>query len=369
MSPSNRLWIRLLAGVVLGSLSSGCGGDADPNDATIDLRDDPRSLEPGPRQIREVEWTTVLRVGGTESDTTFYLPTSLEADGSDLYVLDHGRRAIARLDSDGEIAWWFGGPGRGPDEFMHVRDLELDREGRLWVLDVGNARLTVLDRDGEVLTRTPIRDIAGAEQIVPLSGSRAVLVTLTRAKPLVVIDVESGKTIRQLEMPWSEYRKIEPLAAQMRAAGYGDRFVLAFTIGNGFFTFQGTAPLPYYGTFVEHTRFPAVITERDGNSETRRFDRKPVFSAYALDVDSTRIHVLFAGQTDDRYAIVDIYALSSGLYLHSVRLPRRVSTIAVSGNRVYGIYSDPYPAVVGWRRTDRDRAGPSSVDADGGSGS
>lgn len=356
--------VRRLGLGVLISLAFGCGSEGGESiHEGLDLRDDPRSVEPGPRQYREVEWTPVFRLGGTESDTTFYSTSDLEAEPTGLFVFDRGRRKVARLTADGEIEWWYGGPGRGPDEFMHVRDIERGPNGKLWTLDVENARLTVLDRSGRAIARVPIRDVAQPDALVPLTEEAVVLVTLSQQHPLVLIDAGTGRVLERFGLPWAGYERVHPLAAQMTAAGGADSFVVAFSIGNGFFTFRGREALPYFGTFVEHTPFPRVVTVREGNTRTTGFERKPIFSAYEIDIDSGRLYVLFVGSTEDRYRILDIYDLTTGGYLHSLKLPRSVSSIAVSGDRVYGAYADPYPTVVAWRWRNRDLEGSKSPQA------
>lgn len=325
-----------------------------------DLRNDPRSTRPGPRQIVEMEWESVLKVGGSESDTTLYYPTLPQADSAGAYVYDVAEYRVVRLSKTGTVEWTYGRKGQGPDEFRNVRDLELDSSGRLWVLDPQNARITVLDGRGHVQARIPLRDLPYSEQVVPLSSGEAILVAAETEQPLLHVDA-AGNVRAAPEFPWPALRNLHPLASQLTAATdpWSEYSAVAFRAGNGFFVLRAGVPLPYYGIFVEHTEFPAVEEAVSGNTRTSRLSR-PVFSAWSIALRDGRLFVLFSGRTEHRNAVLDMYEAETGDYVRSVILPRRLSAISVAGGLLYGTYEDPYPGLEAWRPAD-----PSILEDDG----
>lgn len=349
---ANRGWTRGVITAVVLTLALWVGACAEEGVDTygeIDLRDSPLSTRPGARVIATPEWETVFQIGGDETDTTLYLPYFLAGGDEGLYVYDGGRRQVLRISPAGDVDWVFGGRGRGPDEFIAVRDIELDARGHLWILDPDNSRVTILTPDGEVEARIPLGEIPRAEQVIPVSKERALLVTIHDKRPLLLID-RSGRVVDRLAVPWKGYRRMNPMATQMLGAAdpTGEYFVVAFRAGDGFFVFKDGEPMPYYGVFVEHIGFPAVTYFDDGETRTTQVDRSPG-SAASLAIRDGRLLVHFAGETEDALALVDIYRLDTGEYERTIRLPRWLAAAALGDGVIYGRYSDPYPTLVAWR--------------------
>lgn len=75
----------------------------------------------------------------------------LDADGN-LYVLDGQPGEVRMFDPDGAYVRTLGRPGRGPGELSNPGGMAIDRDGRLWVANLGNARYTGFDPGtGEVV--------------------------------------------------------------------------------------------------------------------------------------------------------------------------------------------------------------------------
>lgn len=100
----------------------------------------------------------------------FNMPTgAVQAANGDIYVSDGYRQSrIHRFTADGELtlSWGSGDlthydenihastatPGTGPGEFNLPHSVNLDAEGRVYVMDRSNARIQVFDADGNYLT-------------------------------------------------------------------------------------------------------------------------------------------------------------------------------------------------------------------------
>jgi DNA-binding beta-propeller fold protein YncE len=85
----------------------------------------------------------------------FNRPTNLALapDGS-LYVTDgYGNARVHRFAPDGRLLHSWGEPGSGPGQFNLPHGLAVDRDGRLYVADRENSRIQVFTPAGEFLTQ------------------------------------------------------------------------------------------------------------------------------------------------------------------------------------------------------------------------
>ena len=95
-------------------------------------------------------WTLVeeLRVGsldGTGPDAFAYLKGLVALDGGGFAVLDSQVQELRVFGPDGAHVATHGGKGRGPGEFVDANGLMLGSNGRLWVPDARNGRMSVFD--------------------------------------------------------------------------------------------------------------------------------------------------------------------------------------------------------------------------------
>jgi streptogramin lyase len=108
----------------------------------------------------ESAWRAVeeLRIGAAHSagPDEFAFPAALEVDAQGrLYVLDAQASQVRVFGADGRHVRSFGGQGAGPGEFKRPMGLAMDPAGALWVMDPGNARFSVFDTTG--VLRTTVR--------------------------------------------------------------------------------------------------------------------------------------------------------------------------------------------------------------------
>lgn len=98
------------------------------------------------------------RIGGTK-ENLFDRLTSVTADprGDRIYVVDIGgvsseaHRVRVFDPQSGKHLFDFGKRGTGPGEFNLPRDVAVGRDGQLYVVDGGNFRIQVFDRNGKYL--------------------------------------------------------------------------------------------------------------------------------------------------------------------------------------------------------------------------
>jgi DNA-binding beta-propeller fold protein YncE len=92
-------------------------------------------------------------VAGTDG-THFDRPTKVAVapDGT-FYVSDGYRNSrVVAFGRDGHFLFAWGSKGSGPGEFDLPHGIALDRRGRVYVADRGNARVQIFDRAGRFLT-------------------------------------------------------------------------------------------------------------------------------------------------------------------------------------------------------------------------
>ncbi len=79
-------------------------------------------------------------------------PVDLDIDGDGkLYVLEGGPARVRVVGGDGADLTVFGTPGSGPGEFSDPSGISVDGEGRIYVSDTGNDRVQVFAPDGAFL--------------------------------------------------------------------------------------------------------------------------------------------------------------------------------------------------------------------------
>lgn len=343
-TPYLRAGRALLLAAVL--LIPACAGADDAEDGTVRPAD-----APSERRFIAVEWQEGLRIGGAEDDSTLNSPFRLAASPMGVHLLDYHPKRVLLYGHDGRRLWAFGREGAGPDEFRDPRDLKVDTDGRTWVLDPANARVTVLDSNGSVLRRLPLGNLQNSpRELLTAGGTGALLMADARGEnPLVRID-SAGRVVERDPFPWSGFAGLEYLATQVIAASSpwtGD-WVMAFRMGDGFFTSRGGTVGPRHW-FVEHVPFPEVVVTRNGGTTTWRHRERPVDAAISVTLSRERVYVLFGGTTGDRVKMVDSYSLRDGSYQGTYRLPRGFTEIAWYDGGLYTLAERPYPELAYWK--------------------
>ncbi len=109
-------------------------------------------------------------------------------DEGNLYVADSGWNKIFKFDPNGKFLMSFGREGQGPGEFMaHPRRAHLKisfgNDGKLYVNDPGNSRISVFSKDGKFLKShktqpstydTPVVNSRGDIYLLSKSGIKAI---------------------------------------------------------------------------------------------------------------------------------------------------------------------------------------------------
>lgn len=298
------------------------GGDA-PQRTTVD------------RRIFGTAWDTVAVFGGETDDTLLLIPRLLASRGARLVVYDYGDHRLKVFDR-GRLVWTFGGKGKGPGEFGNALDLEISRDGRIWLVDSGLGRLTAVE-SSDSSSVLPLRGIM-ARDVVPLPSE--VLITSVSASPEFLVAFDSaGAVAGRQGFPSSAVAEAQPLVRQTNSALGDDGLSWAtiFPFGNDLFVYRGREHR-CSGKLVEGQPFP-----KEGMGPGI-----PVWGVAVVVTDSTAA-VLARGETEHALQVLDHYSLDDCRYVGSELLPRKVYSLAYGRGIYYVGYDDPVPTVAALR--------------------
>lgn len=143
----------------------------------------------------------VQKIGELESDDEnymFYQPRDVALDtDQNIYVLDAGNYRIQKFDTNGKYLATFGRKGQGPSEFENPVSLELDNEGFMYIADREKNRVIVLNKEGKEIRRFEPEKMEIADFI--LSPSKEIInnnMTVARYSPFLIKNREDFKLLQ-----------------------------------------------------------------------------------------------------------------------------------------------------------------------------
>ena len=304
------------------------------------------------RHYRAVAWDTVMHVEGSLQDTVLLGSSQIAADPEGVAVLDSYRNAVVRFATDGSPVWSFGRSGRGPNELMRPIAIEIDGQGRHWVLDDTNARITVLERTGEPAFRIPLQSLEQAPIGMAVLQDGSVVLSAMADPPFLRIDTD-GRLLERFAVPDGDLDGVDPMARQLNIAAdrSNRRWIGTLFMMDGFYAFDPQSPEGRVGWYVEPVPAPLVEITRDGAYRSKSLVDHTV-AALAAEISDGRMYVLFQGRTRERGRILDIYDVETGGYQESLLLPMAAFDLSLGGDVVYLAYEDPYPSLIGLRPVD-----------------
>jgi hypothetical protein len=305
------------------------------------------------REIREVRWDTLVHLEIEVADTLLFSADDVATSDAGLWVLDRIGYRVAHLDWTGEVQWYAGGRGAGPGEFMNPRSLDLDREDRVWVVDIGTHRITGFDDSGSRMDEINLQEMEGALHDFRVTPDADRFHGMLLRDGLHPVEVRRDGRVREgrpIRIADTEGEPLRGISLQGAVAGNpdDDRWAYAFTMGDGLFRMRG---LDLEGGRIlppEEVPFPRMIEERSESGNTRTTIQRltePNFSASAITIADGRILLPFLGESPHAGRVVEVFDLETGDYLESVTLPRP-GTLAVHGDRWVLAWNTPTPGLM-----------------------
>ncbi|HKJ93936.1 MAG TPA: 6-bladed beta-propeller [Longimicrobiales bacterium] len=312
------------------------------------------------RRVVEARWQPAFEIRSGADDTTFQYLASVALGVDRVYALDVYAHRILAFDSVGNRLWTFGRKGDGPGEFRNPQEIRVDAQGRIWVLDPDAARLSILDRAGALLRTLPLDRLPGRpDSFLPLGGDSVVIAISSEPRPFWILDAQ-GNVLARLAFPGSGFRRIDPFARQLWLGGapVTRNWAAGLALADGFVTFNGPTQLAH-GWYAEAVKPPAVVRHKSDEGgrtvQVTELAAPPTPAAQALAVTDSTVLVLFAGHTEQRSRIIDIFDLRTGAYRATIRLPWAEASMASFRNRFAFFSNRPVPDLrVGRLRTLRE---------------
>lgn len=103
------------------------------------------------------------------ADRSFSLPSDVAVDNRRVYVVDGGNHRVVVFDKQGEYLFVIGGEGEGDGQFKNPVGIGIDHRGRIYVADRGNRRVQIFDEAGAFVSKLPIKQ--GDISVVPIDVS------------------------------------------------------------------------------------------------------------------------------------------------------------------------------------------------------
>ena len=135
----------------------------------------------------------------TASSIDLVLPTDVEVNQSQIYIVDSGNHRVVVLDQNGKHLFSFGRQGNGKGELQDPIGLGVGSDNRIYVADSGNNRIQVFDGEGKSVGLIELHD--GNTLIRPIDVAvdpvtKNLYVTGNNNHKLMVYS-QTGKKIRE----------------------------------------------------------------------------------------------------------------------------------------------------------------------------
>ena len=304
---------------------------------------------------------TLWQIGGA-ADTILLDPLFLSAGPGGVTVWDAGRSAALRISREGVRLWSFGRQGGGPGEFRSVSDIAHLPNGGVALVDDVNRRLTIVEPNGEMAGETGLGN-ATPQSVAGLPDGNLIVLVGSATEPFLLFD-ETGSVVDSLGFPWEAYRDIPLIARQGKVLGTAQGWIFGFTAGNGWWRF-GAGSDPEGFPYAEHTEFPAVrtlVSRSIVNGRTVVATRTRPEPPYILSAasfgarkDTLFVHYAMSTATGDWWRLLDLFAVGTGAYIATVRLPHRARRVAIGYDVIYALHATPHPVLAAMQRHGQAR--------------
>ncbi len=288
-------------------------------------------------------WVQLWGRGGRAEDDLFIEPRAITVIQNVVTILDLGTRELLAFSTrDGASLFTKESRGVGPGEFKRPARL-IASPSHVGVLDQESARLSVFTARGALVWDTPIAQAADVESGCLLPDARAIIKVSGFDRALVVVD-SAGRRARQFSLPQPKTDEPPPSIAQTATVAgpvMGDHCAVVPMFGAVWYTISPTGVVRTY-PLIEPGAEAVVQTssrvlERQRRDEmrqvTQRIESAPITSG-AMSRGDTVI-IVAAKTARDAYRLLDYYAVPSGQYLYSRRLPASFVGLAVDGSGTF----------------------------------
>ena len=341
------LLLILAVGAVFLSLSYAIGfvTDRSPKMAEVPTAflSGERAPKPQPTTVRVWTKPTFEKTADLDS-TSLKTPEKMQADNKgNLFVIDWSDLRVKEFSPDGKLVRAYGEEMGSPGAFVNPTDFAMDSGGNLWVCDLKQQRVGVLNRDGSRRTIKPQNTIY---RMAAVGDKMMTMIAPGDSKLFETYDL-SGKQLNSFgELLEDQSHKGIILDGDIVADAanngiiYGGRYVGVI----GAYDVEGKQR--FLVQTIDNVPPPTVWTT-EVRQKVKPNTTRQVLS---LSVLSNELYVLSGVHPDGSAGkggkVMDVYNKQDGHYLYSWELPANAQEAIVVSNYIY-IRSDKEVTV--WR--------------------
>lgn len=322
------------------------------NPTTSDRLPPPRAQTLSARRLQPVQ-LTLWRLFGDRPETFLYDVDFIRAgpEGT-VYVFDRGRQQVLRLDlQTGRLAQTYGrGAGEEPGAFQMVTDFEVDAQGRVYVCDAVNARLTLFDPDGRLVASLTFKH---PPYNIALLSRGLFAVQLLHARSDALFEIyrlerkSDGSYRLRLLRRFGEFledQAANSLLLDGMITGADSFFVYAPRRIGWLTAFYPDGRLKFHRQTIEPVPIPRLIRR----GATEYVDRSAPIVTYELTVAGDRLYTWTEGKDGRPY--IEVYDAHTGDYQFSMPVPNSIKGLIDVKDTLLYVAHDTTVAVWRWHR-------------------
>ncbi len=280
-------------------------------------------------------WVREWVRGNSKEPDLLTEPRHVVAAHGIVVVLDAGTREIIGFDAlTGQSRFNLQAKGEGPGEFRRPSHIAITPSG-FAVVDQATSRVTTFDSLGRVQRTTPLLDAVSSSGICVMR--RGLLISKTSGAIGSVLQSDSTGRLLSRRTLDERGRKADEYAWSTHVTGpdASDNCVLARLYGANWYVVSPSGALTMHA-YIEAGSEPAVTTSQAkkgkvGGKQIIEITHTTGAVSTASDamlLNDTLI-VRARGSGRNEYRLLDYYAISSGAYIYSRRLPLMPNTVTV----------------------------------------
>jgi len=291
-----------------------------------------RAPKPQPTTVRV--WTKpTFEKTAVLNSTSLKAPEKMQADNNgNLFVLDWSDLRVKEFSPDGKLVRAFGEEAGSPGAFVNPTGFALDSDGNLWVCDLKQQRIGVLNRDGSKRTIKPQDTVY---RIAAIGDKMMTMIAPGDSRLFETYDL-SGQQLNSFgELLEDQSHKGIILDGDIVADAanngiiYGGRYVGII----GAYDVEGKQR--FLVQTIDRSPPPTVLTT-EVRQKVKPNTTRPVIS---LSVLGNELYVLSGVHTDGSAGsggkVMDVYNKQDGRYLYSWELPAVATEAVMTANHVY----------------------------------
>ena len=286
-------------------------------------------------------WVREWVRGNSKEPDLLTEPRHVVAAHGIVVVLDDGTREIAAFDAlTGVSKFNLQAKGDGPGEFRRPSRIAVTPSG-FAVVDQATSRVTAFDSLGRLQWNAPLLDAMSSNGICVLR--KGLLISKTSgAIGSVLLSDTTGRLLSRRALD-ERGRKADEYAwtAHVTGPDAADHCVLARFYGANWYVVSANGPFTMHA-YIEAGAEPVVNTKQAKKGKvggkqivevTRTSDAVSSASDAMLLGDTLIVRATGSGR--NAYRLLDYYAMTSGAYLYSRRLPLMPNTVTVGPNGTF----------------------------------